>query len=145
MLILRDSPAEILRQALIDNGISIPIYVSSEPDLPDECLTIYDTAGLSEGRNMLDGETIQRYGVQLRIRARNYKEGWNIATIIKEILEKLHNQVLYIPRDFITSEYELCHCAEISTIIPLPPVDKSSRRLFTINCLLVLRQTGLIL
>ena len=140
MLMLRDSPAEILRQALIVNGIPIPIYVSSEPDLPDECLTIYDTAGLSEGRNMLDGETIQRYGVQLRIRARNYKEGWNIATIIKEILEKLHNQVLYVS----TFEYELYHCAEISTIIPLPPVDKSSRRLFTINCLLVLRQTGLI-
>jgi hypothetical protein len=53
-----------------DPGEAWPVYSGSEPggqDAPDNCLTVYDTDPKPDGRSMLDGETWQHYGLQIRI------------------------------------------------------------------------------
>lgn len=52
-----------------------PIYVNAEPNAPDNCITLYDTDQVDFGRSMIDGESFQHYGIQLRVRSSDDKTG----------------------------------------------------------------------
>jgi hypothetical protein len=75
-LLMLHRPADIIRWLLIDLGVGTdpedgddwPIYVSNEPDEPDSCITIYDTAGQVDGRSQIDGEIYEHYGFMIRVR-----------------------------------------------------------------------------
>jgi len=75
---LTHSPSDIVRQLLVNLALGVdpttdetsdwPIYESREPDLPDDCITVYNTADKLQGRTMTDGETQGQEGIQVRIR-----------------------------------------------------------------------------
>jgi hypothetical protein len=75
---LLHSPADIVRQLLINLGVGgdpdvdplpdWPVYEDKEPTSPDEVITVYDTTPKSDGRSMVDGETWLHYGLQIRVR-----------------------------------------------------------------------------
>lgn len=74
---LHHTPSDIVRHLLIDLGVGTnpenrdpwPIFEAAEPDVPDEVITVLGQKGKTYGRNQLTGETIEKPGVQFRIRS----------------------------------------------------------------------------
>ena len=94
-----NSPAEILRQAIIDGGVGSspsktcgnpwPVYVGHLPDEPDNAVCIFDTVGISDGRLMGTGEYIDHPGYQIRVRGSDYQTGYARIKEIKQFLSSL--------------------------------------------------------
>jgi hypothetical protein len=142
-LALLHSPAKILRELLIDlsagTGITDeedwPIYVSSEPDLPDNCLTIYDTTPKSDGRAMFDGEDFKHYGFQIRIRSTDHETGYAKAESLEHVLNKdIYQETVVVGA---VSYYVQC-VAGTSLIVLGKNTPTTKRSLFTINGLISL-------
>lgn len=147
-IILTHTPAEVLRQLLIDLGVAFKsnsyvdwsCFVSMEPDnvrTPDNIITIYDTQGQFDGRLQINGEIQEQYGNQIRVRAKAYNVGYKKATDIAQRLDQLvvANQVTVITPQ-ATKTYTV-HCAQrTSSVLPLgADPDNSERDLFTLNYL----------
>ena len=84
--VLETSPATLLSYYTINvitlqdpSGIAVwPAYLGSLPDgdeVPDNAGCFYDTYGWKDGR-VSDGDTIEHYGVQVKIRSKEYEDGW---------------------------------------------------------------------
>lgn len=101
---LLHSPSEILVQLLIDMGLagnpvdgngapvsplpSWPVYDSSEPDGPDNCITVYDTTSRLSGRASPTGYVMEHFGAQIRIRGLNKPTAWEKARNIAVTLDE---------------------------------------------------------
>lgn len=97
MRTLDHSPADIIRHLLIAKLLGSypvtppgvwPVYVSFEPDAPDNVITLFNTTGHSGGRVMIGGELQDHYGFQVRIRAVDdptaYIKGNRIRAVMSE-------------------------------------------------------------
>lgn len=90
------TPAYIVRTMMIDMDLGAvpstsavwPIYVSQEPSDPDNVITVYDTVGVKQGRIMFNGEVLERYGIQVRVRSANHVDGYVKADTVKIALDK---------------------------------------------------------
>lgn len=65
----QNNPATDIRATLISDGVTTPIYIGSEPTTPDECITLYNTAG---GENPSPKFLLDFPGLQIRARANDY-------------------------------------------------------------------------
>src|SRR5688572_13398595 len=95
---LLHSPGEVVAYLLVELGLGAtptnppaspatwPVYAEGEPDTPDNCITVYTTAGRSDGRSMIDGELFEHYGVQIRIRGRTQTDGWQKASAVRKAI-----------------------------------------------------------
>lgn len=94
------SPANIIRQFLIEEGIGQShskkdwvVYTASEPDDPDNAITIYNTRGTLDGRIHETGEVVQHYGFQTKIRGKDDEtasaKGREIYTAYNQLLRRL--------------------------------------------------------
>lgn len=145
-LVLNHSPAHIVSKLLIQLGLTTlpvtgtvgvwPVHVSNEPNVPDNCVTIYDTVGQPDGRSMIDGELDQHFGFQVRVRSDNFPDGWAKAYAIQRALAELITNLVVHIND---SDY-LVHCiSKIGIIIHFgKEVPSNKRDLFTINALVSL-------
>lgn len=146
---LNHSPADIIRRLLVTLGKGVlpsagttsnwPIGLV-ESDKPDNCITVYDTAGYQDGRLMVDGEQQEHPGVQIRIRSATRDVGYAKANAIAEALDKsVYDNALTIGSD----EYLVHSVSRTGTVIDLgDEVGISKRRLFTINAVVTLRKTS---
>jgi hypothetical protein len=74
---LRHEVSDIVRQLLVDMGLGSevgenedwPVYHSSTPDAPDNCITTIDMPGILFGRSQPTGEVFEHQGVKIRIRS----------------------------------------------------------------------------
>lgn len=74
---LGHSPAQIIRQLMIDldqgsepnTDQEWPIYGEEMPDTPSDAILVSDTEGRVFGRYQVTGETVEKYGIQFRIRS----------------------------------------------------------------------------
>lgn len=138
--ILEHSPADIIRYLLVAHGIGeLPsgtgvmddwsIFCDVEPDRPDNCITIYNTQGRKHARMQLSGRVVEHYGIQIRVRSRNPKLGYNMAQqIAAELDENVYQErvtigtaiycvhsfdrsgnIVAIPKDFSTPTKRLIH------------------------------------
>jgi hypothetical protein len=145
---LRHSPADIVRQVLIDVGLGTdpdlvplqawPVYVGSEPTMPDDCITVYNTAGVVDGRSMPDGEILEHRGWQVRVRALDNPTGYQKMDDIRTYMSEVAVQVVTT----IASIRYLVFCfAKFGDILDLgKDVPTSKRSLFTLNGLCPIRQ-----
>ena len=105
-----------------ESGVSIA--VSTEPDAPDECITVYDTGGAGPDTHEMD---LLRPTIQVRVRARTYAAGYArmraiqiaLIAILSETLDTYKfimvqpiSDILAIGRDendrfHLTSNYQL--------------------------------------
>lgn len=142
---LSHSPADIVRRLLIllgagvspSNGAVWPIYASSEPGAPDDVVTVYDTAGVEDGRAMTDGELFRHFGFQVRVRSIDHPSGWSKASEVQDLLARsTYDLVVTMPDD---TRY-LVHCvSHIGEVIALgKEVPSSKRNLFTVNATVTL-------
>lgn len=81
-------PANVLRWLLIDLDLGTdpddesdpldrvwPVHDEDEPDLPDNCITVYHTEGQNDGQDPHSGSVWQHIGWQFRIRAKTREAG----------------------------------------------------------------------
>lgn len=142
---LTHSPAKILRQLLIDlslgtlpsaNG-SWPVYATHEPNLPDNCITVYDTVGTDDGRSMITGELWGHDGFLVRVRAADHDTGWLKADAIQTgLAESVYDRTVHVSG----STYLVHAVTRIGDVLTLGTESPTSKRsLFTINATVSLK------
>lgn len=147
---MNHTPDDIIRFLLISldigtapiDGLDWPINASKEPDVPDNCITIYTTTSKEEGRLQQSGEPISTKGIQTRVRSSNYLQGWRKISAIDE----LYNKTIYNNSVTIDGSVYLVH-AIVNTSDPIPlqqglDVPTSQRRIFVANAFVRLRQVS---
>lgn len=91
----RHTPAEIFASLISGEGFATlpsansnwPIYVSREPDSPDNLISVFDTPGQSFGFDQNSGEGMDHPGIMIRFRSSDYKTGWVKAGAIKQEMD----------------------------------------------------------
>lgn len=150
---LLNSPAEIVQALLIAlelgtappagsvaNNLVWPVYASSEPNEPDNCITVYDTTNQIDMRAMHDGSYAIHYGLQTRVRSIDHPTGYQkIAAIAHALASDVGGSAGPIPVVCGTNVYLVHAIARIGSILVLgKDAPRSKRSLFTVNFLLVL-------
>lgn len=131
--------ANIIRAMLIIEGkafeagknIDWSIFVSSEPDEPDNCLTIYNNRGTLQGRIHETGETVQHYGFQTKIRGKTDA----VASAKGRQLMGVYDGIL---RYLITVDGQALRIQSITIRSPLLPMgqeSKNRRQLYVFNAI----------
>lgn len=145
---LLHSPADVIRRLLIDLGLGLdpspttaevtwPVYATTEPSVPDNCITVYDTTGYDEGRTAPDSERQEHHGFQVRIRSATFATGYVKARAIATAMDAQYQDVMTLDG----SRY-LVHCiTRIGDVLPIGKETPNSKRdIFTINCKAALRK-----
>lgn len=152
---LQNSPAEVVRKVLVavaavqDPNVGVnnwPCYVASEPDEDkapsnlDNIVTIYDTEGRVQARQMIDGATVEHHGLQFRVRARHHTAGYaKAAAIAKALDEQATMREASFTVGATTYLYRLWSVGRTSSILALGHESPTSkRRIFTFNALAAL-------
>lgn len=153
---MTDSEAEILRQYSSDAGLgTIPtgvagtlpawsMFVGGEPSDPDNCITFYDTDGPDDGRSMVTGEVVGPGGVQVRIRATDYRTGWAKANAIRDRYMLVASGFPYRTAVTVSARNYVLECVVgIGNVIPLGKMLPQNRlSLFTLNVLVRAREAS---
>lgn len=115
-----------------------PCYVGVEPDSPDECITLDDTTGQGDGRDMNGGELNAHMGLQFRFRSLTAKSGWTKAQAVRAWLSE---QVFAMTVTIDSSTYRV-HCfSKIGQVLKLGTDGPNSKRwLHTLNAMISIRQ-----
>ena len=143
---LTHSVSDIMRELLIDllvgtepdDSLTWPIYIKSEPDEPDNVITVNDTPGIDNGRVMNDGERQENPGIQVRVRS---KVGATGKTKIEAIKTVLDTSVLRTNVTFDGSTYLVQSVSRSGQINDLGKDPESGRNLFTLNATVSLIET----
>lgn len=147
---LLHSPADIARWLLVaklavgdptTNPLpSWPCYNDLEPTGPDDCVTTYDHEPTNDGRSMVDGESFQHYGMQVRVRSSDAPTGRAKAEAIANVMAEGTYQV---DVGIGTAVYRVQCFAKIPGVTRIG-VDSPStnRNLFVINALISLSRTS---
>jgi hypothetical protein len=142
---LANSPSDVMRTALIQLSLGTnppanqawPIYASGEPSSPDNCITVYDTAGKVGGRHNTDGTTLEHPGIQIRVRASNFRTGWTKANSVSIALDSVFNLSVVVSG----TTYEVASVTRTGNILHLGNEGAASKRqIFTSNVVIALRQ-----
>ena len=121
-----------------DDAAAWPVFATSEPDNPDNCITVKNTAGRDSGRVMQDGERQVHYGFQVRVRSLTAKAGFAKASAIAINLD----QNVYDVTITIDSNDYLVHSVTRTTdVLDIgKDVPGSKRSLHTLNGIVTINQ-----
>jgi len=130
------SPADLVARALNDLKVGTdpsengkwPVYVTEEPDKPDDVITIIDTQGTLEGRLQISGVIVEKLGIQIRIRSVS-----STPKKPQEIRDALDQQIRNTAVIVSGTTYTIVSVSRTSNIIPIGSAPLSSLNLFTIN------------
>jgi hypothetical protein len=81
---LLNSPAEVVAYLIIAKALGTqvdaneawPVAVGDELNEPDDTITTYDTGSQSSDRDMVTGQQLEQYSIQVRVRSKLYTDGW---------------------------------------------------------------------
>lgn len=133
------SPAELVTRYLIEeaNVVSFvaderdwPAFVDHLPEKPNQAVSVRNTSGILEGRNQQTGETFEKPGVQVRVRANDPAAAYHK---IKELMTNIDA----VRRATLTMEdgdYILIAVNRTSSPLSIGP-DAQNRWGYTINAL----------
>lgn len=115
-----------------------PVFKANTPDTPDEVITVLETTGTQDGRDMNSGAYFERKGLQILVRSNTYVVGEiKSRAIVKDLTETITLPLIYQA----TSQeyYRINNLTKSSGPIPLgKEVEASKRYLFTSNFLVSL-------
>lgn len=136
---MQHSPADITAQVLIDAGQCTdptdedtwPVYVSDEPNTPDNCVTVFDTTPTDDGNSMVDGEEMGHFGLQVRVRAETHAVGWDKADeLVTFLTQGVYDRNVTIDGvDYLVD----CYAGANGPLALGKEAPHSKRRVFTIN------------
>lgn len=144
---MTDSPADVLQHYLVARSLATlggaggtwPAFSNGEPSSPDNCITVYDTDGVDNGRPMIDGGDAGPEGIQIRVRGTTHAIGWAKVNAIKDNLESSDPTVgpyRYGPLTVNARSYRIQCVVKIGNVIPLGKMVPQNRlSLFTLNAL----------
>ena len=154
---LPHSPQRIIQQLLVDLGGLVtdpsadgtwPCYVGSMPDVPDECVSIRDTEGRVEGREMVEGYVFEKHGIQTRIRSRGPVDGYPKAAALFNRMSQnaagtapLTNTTVVVVDEVGTAStsYNVISIKHTGPVVRLGPGDNSHRHIWVFNSLVSVR------
>jgi hypothetical protein len=142
---LHHSQSDVLRWLLISLGIgtdpttegSWPIHASSEPDSPDDLITVYDTTGVTSGRIQRTGETVEHRGITIQVRGTDHQTAWAKADALRVALDE---SISTSPVTIGGYSYVVYAVTVKSGPLSLGTEPNTNRFLFTINAVMSLRQ-----
>lgn len=146
MSTLTASPAMVLRKMLQDAGkvtaptsnLAWPGYYSDEPPKPDNLVVVFDTAGRVQSREMVSGQIVESYGVQLLIRAVDHSTGWAKANDIRTwMAESVVQEAVEVDGDY----YTVAAISKFGSVLTLGNESPTSKRkVFTLNAMMSITQ-----
>lgn len=107
-----------------------PIHSGTEPEQPDNCITIGNTQGFDYGRIMIDGERSEHPGFQVRIRCNDDEQG---EAKLGEVLTKLDKEVISKLVEIDGVIYCVQYIRRTSVVDQPLEVPSSNRVVFFIN------------
>lgn len=139
MPLISCSPARLLAAYLatgIKQKAGWSVQVGNEPTSPDETITIFDTVGYTDGRNLVSKATCIHHGIQFRIRSRDYRDGWLKLGEIQRLLDQICNTEIKVEEvDFVLNSFVLAGPGGF-----IGNQEKNKRCVFTLNGLLTARE-----
>jgi hypothetical protein len=122
-----------------------PVYADGEPPSPDLCITVFSTSGKVDARMMNTGQSVQRPGVQIRVRSTDSRTGRSmIENILKVLTEQMYMFNVSIGPGTSANTYLIWALTDIGNIIALgKEVPHTRRNIFTLNAMLVYEDTTL--
>ncbi len=152
-VILDHSPAYVIRCLLIQLGMATapkdydiwPVFVSNEPDQPDNCIVVVDTAGALHGRHHFDGEVQEGYGIQILTRSVDYTGEQTLRAIVEALDQQVANTAVQIMDDIGTgtTDYIVYSMNRAGGILhPGRGPNNANRDMFTVNYIATIDQTG---
>ena len=149
---LTHSPADVVRWLLIAAGQGTepitnydwPIHVSLEPDYPEQCITIYDTGGVTFGNFQPTGEEQEYPGLMIQVRSNTHKIGYQKTDSLTKYIDQsvLNQTVTVTDENGNENTYKVNNLIRQGTINNLGKDPDDSRFRFTVNFLVSLRQTS---
>lgn len=149
------SPSKILQQYLLDEGaVSVTqgaewrSFLGWTPDKGshDNCVTLYDTDGVKDGRLFRGGTNILHPGLQIMVRSTDYETAHAKAQAIAALLEACFNTEVRVAGVPALSRYYIRNASQQSPVLYLGLEEQGQRRfLFTINYLTTLSGEELVL
>ena len=141
---LAHSPADVTRYVLIDDALgtlpedkgSWPVHVRTEPNAPDNVITVYGTSSRLFGREHAEGEMGVSYGIQVRVRSATYTVGSAKANAIAIAMDAVYQRVI----DISGTQYLVHAFTRTTDVLELGQDPNSQRQLFVINATVTLRQ-----
>jgi hypothetical protein len=136
---LANTPADIVRQLLLDDGFS-SVYALVLPPTPDICTTVFNTTDVIDARTMRGNLNIH-FGIQIRVRDDSADDGAaRAAEIQRWMAEDVLNAVVTGGVRLLTNSYKVYNFAKIGPVLKLGmDVGNDKRFNFTINALVVIR------
>jgi len=143
---LSHSVGEVVQFLLVDLGIcpmggttgDYQIFHDNLPDFPDRAVRVTDTTGITKGRTQVDGIIQEHYGITLTIRS----DGVNGADKAREINDAFDQQVLRTLVTINDFTYLVQAITRAGNVISLGTELTTTRRLYSINALVDVRQTA---
>lgn len=107
-------------------------FVGAEPDMPDQVVSVYDTTGVTDGKDMRSLETITLHGIQVRLRSTVYDHGWGKVQEVKKVLDRVRMETVRVGNVAVK-----IHAFKLSgTPSFIGRTEKNRRSVFTLNGLL---------
>lgn len=90
------SASQVVLQLLLDrsqvaaanSGDDWEVGWGLERDGPDNSVTVFNTDPKDDGDVMTDGDSLQQFGIMLRVRSADQREGWKKASELSDYLAK---------------------------------------------------------
>ena len=147
-----NSPADVVHYLLIALGLGMlpvpgfaytatswPVNAGQEPDSPDNTITLYNTTGNKHARIMIDGETVEDPGIQIRIRGTDDPTASIQAELIKVAIDE---KAIGYNVQIGGHNFTVYAINRVGNPIQLGNESPTSRRrIYTINATVTLRQT----
>ena len=111
---------------------------SKTTDDPANFVTVYDAAGVIDGRYMETGEMVEHYGIQIRVRSLKYKDGYTKA---KELLKAMTQEMIHVPV-IQDGSYMIESFTQTSSILSIGTDEKNRRENFTFNGIVTINTEG---
>lgn len=137
---MNHNPASIIRTWIIDEALSTEqaTFASGMPEHPNLAICVYDQPGLLQGRIQKTGETVEAFGLELRVRALDYQTGYSLASDICDAADALKNAPVTID----DHDYLIQAVTRRTSILPLGPESGNRRERFVVKFVATIRQTS---
>lgn len=140
-MLIQHSQADILASYLIAAGVGVnpapalpittwPIYIDSQPDIPDRLIVIYSRGGRLDGRSHKTGTVLTHPGIQvaIRVRAGDYRSGYLKGNNVASELDDILNNMVTLQ----SKTYKVAAVTRTSDVLSIGQ-DPRSRPMFTLN------------
>lgn len=141
--VLTHTPAQILRQLLVDAGHGTlpassgtwPVSANKENRALDSTITVYDDEQRDRGRVMTDGSRPVLEAYQIRFRAPTPALAWAKANAVCVALDSVYQETVSITDSDGTRRRYAVHSINRGPLIPLhETTPESSHGVFVCNC-----------